>query len=1248
MRNSLLYLVAGAILAAVIAVAKNGFKGKLLLQKSAAAWETYLSEAEQAALSWVSREHAGLKAIAAGRPLSEAVGMEAIREVASQPYAILIHRQDSLLFSSNSAVGVREEQLRALLPKGEQRTFVQGAAASFFVYARPFTPETVLSVWVPVEQWTAGQRLLPQRVAMPAEVCVVAPDGGEAVRVGGTALFALAAPGDVQPIWVQQVLLAAALLWVLLLLMWVSRQALRWHQKGRPWAAAGLLGATWLSLTVLNTAGGLSRPALNALPVFAHRFEQPIWGVSSVGDFLLHAGLLLWFAVFLHRVGRMENVGISLSKATRRGLSALGYAAVVGIAIGLIDLCRRLVYHSGIAFDFDNLLRNTEGFAGGALAGLLVIQLALFLLQHRLVFLSHRLCSEGRERAIAWTVGAGVVLALVGVARILPYSTLGLAIAFSAAYTVLVAISFAQRLHRLVLLAVCLMLFSAVATWALYSTQEQRDQQTQQRYAEALAVGRDSLQAEQQLREIARRLEEDTVVGSRLLKAWPFRPLAATLRQRAYEHVYPYSYLFQNYRLSVFAFDESGAVLPRDQIEARASIVDAYWERGIPVASDFPQVRFCISDKGIARYMVRTVHRRMNDPAQPVELYYFFDHVFPNPQQVYVELFYKEPYKGMVRLSDYDYAVQRYGYLVVERGTVSHAVFSQNLPRGYAKERMVEQPQRRVYTVYSTPDGTAAAAIGRTIGGFRKPLFFFSVWFVSSLLIATAIALLNSFPSHYSPRFSSQGSLSVRIHYRTFALIGIGFAGAIALTYFHFDAQARQQRQTTQDRKVETLMTYLRIQLSDASPQSDSLSQIVPQILAPQAAGLSLDVNCFFSDGRLLFSTQSPLVWMGVLPDRMSLQAWAYLIRTSELESAVQEYAGGIPYLHRYLALRNDKNQLLGFVGIPYNTSKPQIGPEASDFIGLLASVYVFLLFIAYAASYTLSNSIISPLKLISNKIQRLQLEGKNEPLEYAAPAGDEISSLIEEYNRMVEKLEASKAQLIRLERESAWREMARQVAHDIKNPLTTIKLSMQQLERLSSNPEQAAAYLKKAIARLIEQIDSLAQIATEFSLFANTDLRNKHDIVLNDLVESVYDLFTENREVEMNLELPQERLHIQGDKNHLIRVLNNLVINATQAIPPGRKGRIVLSLAAKNGYSIIRVRDNGGGIPPEIQLRVFEPNFTTKSSGSGLGLAICKRIIEAHEGRIDFTTWPGEGTEFWIELPLSLCEEVSKAGSSP
>ena len=214
---------------------------------------------------------------------------------------------------------------------------------------------------------------------------------------------------------------------------------------------------------------------------------------------------------------------------------------------------------------------------------------------------------------------------------------------------------------------------------------------------------------------------------------------------------------------------------------------------------------------------------------------------------------------------------------------------------------------------------------------------------------------------------------------------------------------------------------------------------------------------------------------------------------------------------------------------------------------------------------------------------------------------------------------------------------MAKQVAHEIKNPLTPMKLSIQYLQHaLRSDPGRAVEMISRVSKTLIEQIDGLARIATEFSNFAKMPKAQNEQLNLNEAVSSVYNLFTEHQEQgeDIRLMLPDEPLTAFTDKEQLARVLTNLIKNAQQAIPEGRRGEITIQLYRQNGAVVIKVSDNGTGIPEEIQPKVFQPNFTTKSSGMGLGLAMCKGIVEAAGGRLYFETQADKGTDFFIELP--------------
>jgi nitrogen fixation/metabolism regulation signal transduction histidine kinase len=237
----------------------------------------------------------------------------------------------------------------------------------------------------------------------------------------------------------------------------------------------------------------------------------------------------------------------------------------------------------------------------------------------------------------------------------------------------------------------------------------------------------------------------------------------------------------------------------------------------------------------------------------------------------------------------------------------------------------------------------------------------------------------------------------------------------------------------------------------------------------------------------------------------------------------------------------------------------------------------------------------------------------------------------------MIVKLDESADLLALTEREMAWREMAKQVAHEIKNPLTPMRLSIQHLQHAMQNadPIESRQLVQRVGITLIEQIDNLSRIAAEFSTFAKMPKPQNEKIILNDLVASVHDLFKKRDDMDFNLYVPIDEIYVNADKSHLLRVLNNLIKNAIQAIPASRKGVIDIKLEKKGERAVLQVKDNGKGISKEMREKVFYPNFTTKTSGTGLGLAISKNIIESFGGRIYFETEENVGTTFYFELPL-------------
>ena len=253
----------------------------------------------------------------------------------------------------------------------------------------------------------------------------------------------------------------------------------------------------------------------------------------------------------------------------------------------------------------------------------------------------------------------------------------------------------------------------------------------------------------------------------------------------------------------------------------------------------------------------------------------------------------------------------------------------------------------------------------------------------------------------------------------------------------------------------------------------------------------------------------------------------------------------------------------------------------------------------------------------------------------------DEIGKLISIYNLTVKKLKESAKIITKIERDSAWRDMAKQVAHEIKNPLTPLKLNIQYLQSfVSREPERAGEMIRQLAPGLIEQINNLDKIATEFSDFAKMPTARNEKVNLNEIVKAVHDFFRKREDLEIQLYVPINDVIVFADKNHIVSILNNIIKNAIQAIPTERKGKITIDLYKEKDNSIIKITDNGIGISDEMKTKVFSPNFTTKSSGTGLGLAISSNMIQAFNGKIYFVTKINVGTSFYVEIPLMRIKE--------
>ncbi len=392
------------------------------------------------------------------------------------------------------------------------------------------------------------------------------------------------------------------------------------------------------------------------------------------------------------------------------------------------------------------------------------------------------------------------------------------------------------------------------------------------------------------------------------------------------------------------------------------------------------------------------------------------------------------------------------------------------------------------------------------------------------------------------------------------------------------------------------------------------------------------DISLYDAKGFLFNTSQSRLYELGLASNLVNKAAFTDLMNNQSSGICANEKAGNLNYLSYYSPLYNANKQIIGFLNLPYFAKQNDLTNELSNIISALINIYVILFVISIFVGLVLASYITRPLRLIQQQLSRINLGGKNETIVWQS--NDEIGKLISEYNQMLLKLEQSANLLAQSERESAWREMAKQVAHEIKNPLTPMKLNLQYLQHvIKSDDENFKERFEKASNSIIEQIDTLANIATEFSNFAKLPTPELGSINITEVINSAVLLFQNNNEVTIINHTAGPPLFVKGDKDQALRVFNNLIKNAVQALETISDAKIEISKTEMDNSVVFTITDNGIGISPEIEQRLFTPNFTTKNTGSGLGLAIVKSSMQSFGGKVWFNKKNKTGASFCLEF---------------
>jgi len=469
-------------------------------------------------------------------------------------------------------------------------------------------------------------------------------------------------------------------------------------------------------------------------------------------------------------------------------------------------------------------------------------------------------------------------------------------------------------------------------------------------------------------------------------------------------------------------------------------------------------------------------------------------------------------------------------------------------------------------------------------------------------------------------------SLSSRIFYYMMVFIVVESIMIGGVTLYQFNNQNSEYHEGRLERKENNLLVDLKYEIEKVG--INSIEALNNSTILEIADVHNLEFELYSIDGILLKSSTAVTGIKGTtILDQKILD---YFKNENGLRY-VEDDKNTSYFKSSYNLVSNFKNEPLGIIYIPYFADDSSSKEELSAFLIRLGFVHGNMILIAFIIAYFISNFVTKSLDSIGETIKKTNLLNQSVKINIKNTPR-EVVALIDSYNTMIDELKRSAVKLAKSERETAWREMAKQVAHEIKNPLTPMRLSIQTFERsFSKGQEFSKQRIKEFSDSLIQQIDTMSSIATAFSDFAEMPEPKKELLNVVEVVELAIDIFNKDH---ITFRSSSKKIEANFDRTQLIRVITNLLKNAFQAIPEGRTPKIDVNISENNDDVSISISDNGYGISKNDMKKIFEPSFTTKSSGMGLGLSMIKSIITAYNGNITFSSKSNVGTTFNINFP--------------
>jgi len=959
---------------------------------------------------------------------------------------------------------------------------------------------------------------------------------------------------------------------------------------------------------------------LSHFGIFSPQYYAISTWLPSLGDFFLIAVLFFfWSLVFIREFSPSYRLKI------RFAVPAFIFTGLLYQLVGF--MIGNLIRNSNITYKITRIT-DIDQFSVSSYLAIAMLLFSVFLIHLKVIERTEHLFKKG----IFARINLVMVPVLIILCIIFPSVVFYLLLLFFAVNLLQCQIKKMQiSLYSLSYSILFISLFSIISLLVVYHTIKKRDMEVQKLYAITLSSEQDP-NAEVYLARMQNQFNTDSIIPSLLTP--PFTELEGYLT-RTY-----FSGYFRKYEIQyIFCTGIDSLLIPPENVSEPCF---PYFEEMIKRSGiQVPGSNFYFMNhmNGRVSYFGR-LHYSLADDVNGISIFIELNSKIISEGIGFPELLMDRSLVKPFRYKYLSYAKYFEEELVNRSGEYSYNNYLQayNLKELNAEFQVLKYDGYN-HLIYRFDDKThivvsnKALVISDYLISFPYIFVFYFVF-----VIALSIAGNANFRKLIIPQ-----DLRFRIQVSIVSVVLGSLLFVAAGTIYYNIQEYRARHQYDLQEKMKSISEEIKNRLQPVNSITPELQKWLFRELYKLSNIFRTDINIYDVNGELLATSRPEIFAKGVISERMNAEAFYELSERYQLNFFQPEKIGKLSYLSAYEPIINNSGDYLGYLNLPYFTREDDLKQSISTFIVAFINLYLILFLASVIVAVILSDKITQPLSLIREKLRGIQLGKKNEQINYQAE--DEIGALVQEYNHKVEELAESAELLARSERESAWREMAKQIAHEIKNPLTPMKLNIQYLQRAKEEKnEHYDDFFERVTKNLIEQIDTLSGIATEFSNFAQIPKARNEVFNLIEVLQNVCSLFEPNQNLHFTLETGGlKELRVFADKEQFSRALLNLVKNGIQAIPADQKGEMRISVLLGESVILITIKDNGTGISEEAQENMFQPNFTTKTSGMGLGLSIVKSIVDNFGGKIWYTTEQNEGTTFYIEMPVLKNEKNLK-----